>query len=119
MAVLGLMLQIVRWLLAQTSSQLWMPPSTMSEANTSATVPSSNSTCIDGEVVDVVVVAADVAFVAEVRQPGDGVRAGGDGLGADGPAVAGAALHAASDTSAAVSGWQPLPISTPPPQRAA
>ena len=46
MAVLGLMLQRVRWLLAQISSQLWIPPTTMSEAMTVASVPSSNSTCI-------------------------------------------------------------------------
>ena len=46
MAVLGLMLQTARWLLAITSSQLWMPPITISEAKMSATVPSSNTTCV-------------------------------------------------------------------------
>ena len=71
-----------------------MPPSTMSEANTSAIVPSSNSTCIMREIVDVVVVAADVAFVAEAGQPRDGVRPGGDRLRADRLAVARAAFDA-------------------------
>ena len=71
------------------------------------------------EIVDVVVVAADVALVAEARQPRDGVRPGGDRLGADRLAVARCGLRRASDTARRVSGWQPLPISTPPPQRAA
>ena len=119
MAVLGLMLQIVRWLLAQTSSQLWMPPRTMSEAKMSAIVPSSNSTCIMREIVDVVVVAADVAFVAEAGQPRDGVGPGGHRLGADRLAVADSRPRPRFRYRAAVSGWQPLPISTPPPQRAA
>ena len=46
------------------------------------------------EIVDVVVVAADVALVAEVGQPRDGVRPGGNRLRADRLAVAGAALDA-------------------------
>ena len=52
-----------------------------------------------GEVVDVVVVAADVTFVAEGRQPGNGVGPGGNRLAAGSACRRGCGLRPASDTA--------------------
>ena len=88
------MLQMVRWLLAQH-----LQPVVNAAQHDVGGEQVGNRAVVElhvhqREVVDVVVVAADMALVAKARQPSDGVGPGGNGLGTNRFAVAGAALHA-------------------------